>query len=236
MLWRRLIQAGITLGLAVYFALDLLLGGGLRNYINIELEWLIVLAAVLFVFLAAASFWECLRLVRGGESGHAHGRLVSLGVLGIPLVLAAIHPDVPLGADAARGRLSTSVQPASFQTLQRDPLSYNVLDWLRAFSREADLASFDGQEARLLGFVYRDLAYPEDMFLLARITLSCCVADASAIGLPIRHEGAAEYQADQWVQVRGRFQLGYFGEELLPILEAEEIVIVEPPEQPYLYP
>ncbi len=236
MLGRRLVQASITLGLAAYFALDLLFGGGLSNYINVELEWLIVLAAALFALLAAASLVECARLLRGGAGGHAHGRLVSLTVLGIPLVLAVIIPDVPLGADAARGRLSTSVQPASFQTLQRDPLSYNVLDWLRAFSRAADLANFDGQEANLLGFVYRELAYPEDTFLLARITLSCCVADASAIGLPVRYEGAAALAADQWVQVRGRFRLGNFGDERLPVLEAEEISSVEPPAQPYIYP
>ena len=193
--------------------------------------------AALFALLAAAALVECARLLRGGAGGHAHGRLVSLGVLGIPLVLAAIIPDVPLGgADAARGRLSTSVQPTSFQTLQRDPLSYNVLDWLRAFSREADLANFDGQEASLLGFVYRELAYPEDTFLLARITLSCCVADASAIGLPVRYEGAAALAADQWVQVRGRFRLSNFGDERLPVLEAEEILSVELPEQPYIYP
>ena len=62
MLWRRLLQAGITAGLAAYFAVDLLWGGGLRNYINIELEWLIVLAAMLFVLLASAAVWECIPL------------------------------------------------------------------------------------------------------------------------------------------------------------------------------
>ena len=175
-------------------------------------------------------------MLRGEDGGHSHGRLFTLGILALPLLLAALSPNVPLGADAARGRLSTSVQPGGFQTLQRDPLSYNVLDWLRAFSREADLGNFDGQEANLLGFVYRELDYPEDIFLLARITLSCCVADASAIGLPIRYEGAVTLAADQWVQVRGRFQLGEFGAELLPILTVEELLLTEPPDQPYLYP
>lgn len=236
MLWRRLLQAGITAGLAAYFVVDLLWGGGLRSYINIELEWLIVLAAMLFVLLAAAALWECIRLLRGKEGGHSHGRLFTLGILAIPLLLAALSPNVPLGADAARGRLSTSVQPSGFQMLQRDPLSYNILDWLRTFSREADLSNFDGQEASLLGFVYRELDYPEDIFLLARITLSCCVADASAIGLPIRYEGAAALSPDQWVQVRGRFQLSEFGAELLPILAVEELILTDPPEQPYLYP
>ena len=236
LIWRRLLQAGITAGLAAYFAVDLLWGDGLRNYINIELEWLIVLAAMLFVMLAAAALWECSRLLLGKGGGHAHGRLSTLGLLAIPLLLAALSPNVPLGADAARGRLSTSVQPGGFQSLQRDPLSYNILEWLRAFSREADLANFDGQEANLLGFVYRELDDPEDIFLLARITLSCCVADASAIGLPVRYEGAATLAADQWVQVRGHFLLGEFGAEMLPILEVEELTLTEPPDQPYLYP
>ncbi|MCY3836714.1 MAG: TIGR03943 family protein [Anaerolineaceae bacterium] len=235
-LWRRWLQAGITAGLAAYFSLDLLLGGGFRKYINIELEWLIVLAAGSLILLAIAAVGEGSRLLRGEESGHSHGSLVSLVILALPLLLAALSPEVPLGADAARGRLSTSVQPGSFSTLQRDPRDYHILDWLRAFAREADLERFEGQEANLLGFVYREVDYPDDLFLLARITLSCCVADASAVGLPIHHPQAAELPADQWLQLRGRFQLGAFGDERMPILQVEEMTWVEPPEQPYLYP
>lgn len=235
-LWQRWLQAGIVAGLAVYFSLDLLLGGGFQKYINTELEWLIVLAAVLLILLAIAAVWEGFRLLRGEESGHSHGSLVSLVILALPLLLAALSPEVPLGADAARGRLSTSVQPGGFATLQRDPLDYHILDWLRAFAREADLERFAGQEANLLGFVYRELDYPDDLFLLARITLSCCVADASAVGLPVRYPQAAELPTDQWLQLRGRFQMGIFANERMPILQVEEITWVEPPEQPYLYP
>ena len=237
-LWRRLVQAAITLALAAYFALDLLIGGSLRNYINLELEWLIVLAAALFVLMAAAAVAECALILgrRGDGAGHFHSRLATLWLLAMPLALAALHPAAPLGADAARGRLSTSVEPARFHSLERDPLTYNVLDWLRAFSRAADLAEFDGREAQLLGFVYQESDYPADVFLLARITLSCCVADASAIGLPVRWDGADSLAADTWLRVNGRFQLGFFGEEQLPILLAEAIEEVEPPAQPYLYP
>ena len=238
LLSRRVMQTVVTAGLALYFTLDLLLGGGLRNYINVELQWLLILAAALFALLALAALWDCGR-IRRGQAGHIHGggKGVSLALLTLPLILALANPATPLGADAARGNLNTSLQAsANYQTLQRDPLSYNLLDWLRAFSAEVDLAQFDGQEAQLLGFVYREPNYPEDIFLLARITLSCCVADASGIGLPVHYADAASLKADQWVEVRGRFLLGEFNDEGLPILQAEEITLTEAPAQPYLYP
>jgi uncharacterized membrane protein YcgQ (UPF0703/DUF1980 family) len=41
--------------------------------------------------------------------------------------------------------------------------------------------------------------------------------------------------SDQWVEVRGHFEAREFDGVMLPVLVADEIVLIDPPAQPYLY-
>jgi uncharacterized membrane protein YcgQ (UPF0703/DUF1980 family) len=66
--------------------------------------------------------------------------------------------------------------------------------------------------------------------------LTCCVADAVAIGIIVQDEGSSELTPDTWVRVRGTFAAGDLDGDAMPILYADEVQIVEAPEQPYLYP
>jgi hypothetical protein len=49
-----------------------------------------------------------------------------------------------------------------------------------------DPAAFIGQEARLIGFVYRDDRFNGDEFMISRFVISCCAADAAPLGLVVR--------------------------------------------------
>lgn len=60
-----------------------------------------------------------------------------------------------------------------------------IVDWLVEFQRQEPTA-FTGEEASVVGFVYRDERFGEDSFLVAVFILSCCVADASPVGLVVR--------------------------------------------------
>jgi uncharacterized repeat protein (TIGR03943 family) len=72
--------------------------------------------------------------------------------------------------------------------------------------------------------------------MAARFTIACCVADASAIGLPVRWAAASELAQGAWVQVRGQIEVETVDGELRPVLHAETLEIVPQPEHPYLYP
>jgi uncharacterized repeat protein (TIGR03943 family) len=119
-------------------------------------------------------------------------------------------------------------------TFSINPLDRNILDWIRAFNSGDDLASFNGQEADVTGFVYRDDTMPENQFLVARFTISCCVADSMAVGLPVMWDETIPQ--DTWVRVMGRFDLGNFRGEQKPVLLPTNVEVVEQPEHPYLYP
>lgn len=231
------VKTALLFGLGLYFVYNIV-SGNLTNYINVRFSWLSYIAAALFLLLAASS---ALKLLRNGHNhdhhDHNHENL-SWGVLvivAIPLILGTLIPSRPLGANAMNGDFNmTAIAATNTLSFEKNPLDRNVLDWIRMFNASDDLSVFNGQEADITGFVYRDTTFNENQFLAARFTISCCVADAVAVGLPV--EWSESIPADTWVRVLGRFELGEFRGEPKPILRPTSLEIVSQPEHPYLYP
>lgn len=100
---------------------------------------------------------------------------------------------------------------------------------------------FLGKTVVLEGFVYREDAYTDDMFVLGRLLITCCVADASIAGLYIEPENASDYATDSWIRVEGTV---VEGEKYLPetdsymdiyTLDNMTIEKIEALENPYVY-
>jgi uncharacterized repeat protein (TIGR03943 family) len=132
--------------------------------------------------------------------------------------------------------LTSATAPQNGAVLAKPKADKNILDWLIEFRTTSDPASFTGQEARLIGFVYRDDRFDGETFMVSRFVLSCCAADAAPLGLLVRWPESSALAADQWVEVSGRFEPGQFDGEPMPILIAEKITATTVPDQPYLYP
>lgn len=232
---RGWLKTALLLGLGVYFVY-IIASGNLSNYINERFGWLSYLAAGLFLLLGVFSAVQTLRPHHHGEHDHDHGALSwgTIAIVALPLVLGTLIPSRPLGAEAVSGSISTSAAATSITTFTRNPLERNVLDWLRVFSAAEDYAELNGQPADVIGFVYSEPTFGENQFMVARFTVSCCVADASAIGVPVHWE--EEIPQGEWVRVQGTMQVGEFRGDMLPILRASNVEVVEQPEHPYLYP
>lgn len=241
----KLIQTFILVGLAIYFAF-IVLSGRWAFYIDPRFQWLSVVAVLLFTVLALSY------LVDDGKDDQVindpfqddHTKVVpfSVFVLMIPLVLGVVIPAKPLGADAIKTRgidtdfSSITLANSSTNSLTIVPSERNVLDWARAIASSEDAAEFDGQEAKVIGFVYRDSRFGDGQFMVSRFTLSCCVADALAIGLVVQlPPDSPELELDTWVEVEGVFQEADFNDSVIPILYATNIKPVNQPDQPYLY-
>jgi putative membrane protein len=244
---RSWLKIAVLLGLGAYFIYNIA-SGNLSNYINVRFAWLSYVAAALFVLLGAFSAYNLLRSKaydipdphkdehHNHDHDHNHGiSWLGLAVVSIPLLLGTLIPSRPLGADAIQG-VNMSVVAVEEAPLSTNPSTWNVLDWLRSFNMNSDIHSFDGQAANIVGFVYRDANFAEDQFMVARFTISCCVADASAIGLPVVVDNAQDYETDSWVQVNGTFRVEDFRNSEVPVLYATSVEQVEEPEHPYLYP
>ncbi len=232
--------------------------GTLAFYINQRFAWLTLVGVILFLALAMTMVYramnapsqpainlledgDVLPLTRKVTRAHTHrASWLTLGLLALPVLIGFFTPARPLGAGAIETRgigLTAPDRPGSVTQAQRVATGpKNILEWLREFSRNADPNAFAGKEADVIGFVYRDPRNAQDEFWVSRFSVSCCVADAAALGLLVKTDQAQELKTDSWVRVTGRFGVGEFAGEQLPVLMAGEIEPTEQPSQPYLYP
>jgi putative membrane protein len=235
----QVIKTAVLFGLAAYFAYNVF-SGNLSNYINERFVWLSYLAVILFLVLGIASL---IALRRGDHSSpyqDGHSQAITMPVIfivAIPLLLGTLVPSRPLGVEAINGSISVnSAATFSGGIVTKDPLQRNILDWSRLFTQNNLPASFNGEQADVIGFVYREPAYPENHFMAARFTVSCCVADAMPLGLPVYFPEHTTLEDGAWVRVKGVFEAGNFRNFKTPILQAESVEVIEQPEHPYLYP
>jgi uncharacterized repeat protein (TIGR03943 family) len=253
--WTQVVILGAT---GLYFTYNLA-SGNIANYISNKFIWLSWMAAGLLLVLSGIAAVTLIRppITLSDFHDHDHDHLahahrstgslrtwVGLGIVALPVMLGVVVPSKPLGSRAVDGQVASdlsSINAASSARLDIAPQDRNVLDWLRAFSTESDPAALNGQEADVVGFVYRDARFDEAaQFMVARFVISCCVADAQAIGLIVDWPLADTLHEDSWVRVRGRFEVREFNGVLAPWLVADEgdqgVQLVDQPDSPYLYP
>ncbi len=244
-----LLKSGVLAlsGLMLYAKIS---SGTLAFYINKRFEWLVFAGALIYLALALTLAYRALTLQhntlravpvavtqRGGATSW-----MGVGLLLLPAMIGFFAPARPLGASAISSRgIGLQSAPASvgnITTLQRAASSpKTILDWLREISRTGDPKALAGSQADVVGFVYKnDPRFKSNQFMVSRFTVSCCVADATALGLIVESDALDSFKQDQWVRVVGRFKVGAFAEDTVPMIVAEKIEPTEQPAQPYLYP
>ncbi len=255
--WAQVAILGLT---GLYFTYNLF-SGNVTNYIAEKFVWLSWIAAGLLLVLAGM---QAVGLLRGSQYGHEHGhhhehdhdphtpdtpkRLArvrewaSLGIVFLPFLFGVLVPSQPLDSRSVEGEIAadlSSIDVISVEEIEDNPLDRNVLEWQRAFAIESDPTTFNGQQADVIGFVYRDARFdPATQFLAARFVISCCVADAMSIGLVVEWPEAASLKQDSWVRVRGSFEAKLIDGQLRPVLVVAPggIERIAQPANPYLYP
>lgn len=174
----------------------------------------------------------------GGVSRSAAWGLL---IVAVPVLLGVLVPAKPLGASAISNKGMNTSAPlvaASGGSLKLDvaPQDRNILDWIRAINVATDPTTLNGQRADVIGFVYQDSRLGAGQFLVGRFTITCCVADALAIGMAVRWKDAASLPANSWVQVKGAVEAASVDGQRLPRILADSVESVPEPTQPYLYP
>lgn len=243
---KQTIKSILLIALGI-FLLSRLLNGTLSFYIHPRFNVLILLTAVGLTALGIAYAIQQRRHANH-EDDHAHSHDVSwagLLLLAIPVVLGLLVEPRPLGASALQNReinigneaslVSANAPEGSELSIIANAGERNILDWQYLFQRSSNPTDFDGEEAHVIGFVYRDDRFATTQFMVSRFTVSCCVADAAPIGLIVEWPDTAVLTPDSWVEVSGTIQARTFNGVQMPVLVAESVTPTETPKQPYLY-
>lgn len=239
----RFLQTGILFGMGA-FLIYKIISGTLYYYINQRFLWLVALGGIFFLVLALVSFLKQREDANHFHMHHEHetaGSRWSLLILALPLFLGFFVPARPLDSSAleSRGLTTNALLGAGGQQaveLNRPTDERTVLHWVRAFNYATDPAIYEGDQADLVGFVYHDDRLGPNQFLVGRFAVSCCVADAFAIGVIVESADAAEWSSNTWVHVLGLIQVGSLDGQTIPLILAQSIKEVPVPPQPYLFP
>ena len=251
----RTFQALVMAALGL-FLLNLVWNGNVLLYINRRFVILVALASLGLLLLSQMALRE--RPAVGEEEADAHAHADhdhaheqdhdhaerpngwNLWWLALPVILGLLIPPRALNTSALANRgvntraPLTASRAAEASTLQLPSRQRTVLDWIRVFNYSSNPAEFADQEVDVTGFVYHDASLPAGQFLVGRFTMTCCVADASAIGVAVRWPQANALSENGWVRVRGTIQIQ--AGQKAPVIAATAVESIPEPENPYLYP
>jgi uncharacterized repeat protein (TIGR03943 family) len=240
----RTFQSFLMVGMG-FFLLERFWSGRLTLYINQRFTWLVLMAAFLLMAFGLITFnhrppiWHREESMLTPEMApkNAGGRLL---VFTIPLLLGILIPATSLGANAAETRGVSQAVPLTTggtipSVLTLDPAERTILEWLWAFDADEDPSAFIGQQVNVEGFVFVNENLPEGYFMVGRFVVTCCVADATAIGIAFEPLEGVDIP-NGWVNVEGEMNVTTFNGQDALLIKAHQVTAVDEPEQPYLYP
>lgn len=240
----RSFQGLILLGLCIFFA-SKAINGQLTWYINARFIPL-TLFGILFLAILAQTVFAEVRRSRAEDSHEEHHHdhehsPAGLWVMLIPLLIGVLIPPRPLDSSAFTSKGFNTNAPlvsaeSSAQLFETESEERNILDWLKLFNYNSDVAQFVGQPASVIGFVYFDEALGESQFYVSRFVVSCCAADGFAIAMPVQWNDLTSLEQDTWVQVKGAIEAIVIDDRNVPLIVAESVEVVPVPERPYLFP
>ncbi|WP_158840711.1 TIGR03943 family putative permease subunit [Saccharothrix deserti] len=225
--------------------LKLALTGTYLRYVKESLQpWLVVTGATMVV-LALVSI---VRDIRGGQgdpngvehsaiehAGHEHGTSRSPWMLLLPVLAVFLISPPALGADTVNRSDRNAAQEANasngFAALPSDevvPLSIGEFVTRTAWD---DSGSLNDRTVKLTGFVVRK---DGDVFV-ARLTISCCAADASPVKAKMVGQNFDALPTDQWIEATGRVVPGSATKEtaFVPTFTVSQVVPIVTPEDTY---
>ena len=240
----RTFQAFLMFGLG-FFLLERFWSGRLALYINQRYTWLIVLASFGLMAFGIITFnhrppiWNQEEKLLEPEMApkNAAWRLL---LFVIPLLLGILVPATSLGASAAETRGVSQAVPLTAggsipSILALDPANRSILEWLWVFDESEDPADIIGQLVDVEGFVFSNENLPDGYFMVGRFIVTCCVADATAIGIAFLPPEGVEVP-NGWVRIKGEMTVTTFDEQPTLLIDTRQITSMDEPEQPYLYP
>jgi uncharacterized repeat protein (TIGR03943 family) len=205
--------------------------GSSDHYLGPRTQWVVPFGA-LALGLATLAYGAAMR-DSAGRTPLSRREAGALAVFIAPVIAILFFPHAELGSFAASRKASGSVFLSAKPPVPKSPKDVTFLD-LRIAEGDPEFALEggirNGIRVQLLGLVTSKNA-GESGFELSRFYISCCIADAVAVGVPVEATEKAEgrrIRTDDWLSVTGI--VAKRGKHF--ILEADEIRPADKPAHP----
>ncbi|MEM6839126.1 MAG: TIGR03943 family protein [Cyanobacteria bacterium P01_C01_bin.120] len=215
--------------------------GRLAVLLHPDYHWLAIGAGWILVFMAVWRGVALFQLPKKLAAEHIAllPRRWSLTVLLAIAVFGLIYVPRPFASEAALARgiaepvRVTRSQPQRFAR-NTPPAERSLIDWIRTLNVYPEPDAYADEPVNVVGFVIHPPEWDDNYLMVARFVLTCCAADAYPVGLPVELSGdRREFAPDSWIAVQGIMQTETLDGQRRLVIQPDEVVAVDEPENPY---
>jgi len=147
---------------------------------------------------------------------------------GLMAILVLLLPPNPSFSDLAATRPQGLPEPLELAFVL-PPEQRTLTEWVRLLRSQPDPDLVDGNPVNISGFV---LKLGESPAQIARLTVRCCLADATPAGLPVAWPKDMEPKVNQWLAIEGRMRVESRDGQRVAVVVPETIQPIERPLRP----
>ena len=196
--------------------------GRLNLLLQADFHWLVLVSGLLLLALAGLAA----RFAPRRRSGRTPALVM---LLAAPLVL--LIPPRPSFSTLAANRSSGALEGESETlTFLSPPEQRSLTDWVRLLRSQPDPELYRGDPVRISGFV---VPTPQAAPVLARLTVRCCLADATPVGIPVIWPEGESLKADEWLAVSGEMGVERMNGVLRSVVIADTVEPIPKPKRPF---
>lgn len=216
--------------------------GEISMFINPNMNKYVVFASASLLILG---IFQVPKILNAPDGKPKFGCLI----FAIPVVIGVLVNPIRLtqGITEAKGvNFTQDSTPASTKKVNNNETKItsgeiimndkNYFAFLNEISEEPN--KFKNYKINLTGFVYRDENIKDDRFIIARMLMICCAADAQTVGFLCDYKGQ-KFDKGTWVQITGTLDTADYDDNkqdsLIPLIRVQSIKKIEPPASKYIY-
>ncbi|MDD2505614.1 MAG: TIGR03943 family protein [Bacilli bacterium] len=97
-----------------------------------------------------------------------------------------------------------------------------------------NLDNYVGDEISIDGFIYRDSTMKSTEFVIGRLYISCCTADAQLLGYLCNYTDSSNIKDNEWYNVKAKIDTTIQDGMKLPYFKVEKVTKINKPENEYV--
>ena len=143
-------------------------------------------------------------------------------------LLVLLMPPNPSFSDLAENRPQGLPEPPELAFVL-PPGQRTLTEWVRLLRSQQDPDLVDGNPVNISGFVWTQRNGPP---LIARLTVRCCLADATPAGLAVDWPDSFEPTTNQWLAIQGEMAVTMRNEQRVAVVMPKIITQIPRPKRP----
>ncbi|MCR3760622.1 TIGR03943 family putative permease subunit [Clostridium felsineum] len=221
-----------------YYMYYLISSKKLYLFIHPKMTAYIIFAFIVFFIL---SIFQIKKLFFDKSSNSIK---IASSIFFLPLILAYLINPQGLNSNIAekKGLTTTSLETTNpVLKTQANSIKLNDENFSDMTSEiENNINKYKGKDIEISGFIFKDSSFPKNHFVIARMLIVCCAADAEVVGLTC-NTTFNKLKANDWVTIKGTINsMNNFDKEntsqpIIPVINVKSVHSIQKPSNPYIY-